>query len=150
MTGALLLVFAQSVVAPAAGIPQTVPPTQFACNMMVGDGSQFTVSGTTPEFPKGWDPNSSKFVTVTSSHEAFQGTVGIDPGDASQWFRDFQVSAVTRSGVRYTLQLALRREGTSIAHTTRYQSTGQPIPYEYHSVGLCRAGFGGETPQERG
>ena len=151
MTGAVLMLFAQSLITGAGGIPQAVPPTQFACNMMAGDGSQFTVSGITPEFPKGWDPNSSKFVTIASTHpEAFQGTVGIDPGDAGEWFREFQVSALTKTGVRYTLQLMLRREGTSIAHATRYESTGKPIPYEYHSVGLCRAGFGGTAMQERG
>jgi hypothetical protein len=110
--------------------------------MRSAEGATFTLSGTTPSFPRDWDPNSTKPITLESSHdEAFRGSAGVDPGDASEWFRDFQVSHHTREGVRYGLQLQLRREGTSVAHMTRYRSTGKPIPYEYHSVGLCRADF---------
>ena len=91
-------------------------------------------------------------MTITSSHaEAFQGKVGIDPGDASEWFRDFQVSGLTRNNVRYTMILMLRREGTSVAHVARYESTGQQIPYDYHSAGVCKANFAASAAvQERG
>jgi hypothetical protein len=137
-----MLVVAQAVQTLAPGIPQPVPPTHFACDMSAGDGSRFTVAGTTPAFPKGWDPNRSQYVTIASSHpDAFQGKVGIDPGDAGDWFREFQVSAMTKAGVRHTMILMLRREGTSLAYTTRYQSTGKPIPYEYYATGLCKADF---------
>jgi hypothetical protein len=134
----------------APGIAQAVPPTSFSCEMRSGDGTVFTLAGTTPAFPRGWDPNRTKPIVVESTHsEAFKGQAGADPGDASEWFRDFQVSDVTREGVRYSLQLQLRREGTSIAHMTRYQSTGRPVPYEYHAVGLCTAGFSPAEAEKR-
>ena len=148
---ALLLAAQAAVQAPAGGIPLAVPPTRFSCTLMAGDGSHFTLVGTTPAFPKGWDPNRSKPARIESSHaEAFQGTVSIDPGDAYEWFREFQVSHSTRDDVRYTLQLMLRRDGTSVAHTTRYQSTGQPVPYDYHAAGPCKADFAPAPPAERG
>jgi hypothetical protein len=149
----ILLLLAQAMVQmPAAGIPNAVPPTGFSCNLMAGDGTHFTVAGTTPEFPAGWDPNSAKYVDLRSSHaEAFRRTVGIDPGDAGEWFREFQVTATAPGDVRYTMTLLLRRAGTSVAYVSRYQSTGKQIPYDYHSAGVCTADFapaaGGE---ERG
>jgi hypothetical protein len=77
--------------------------------------------------------------------------VGIDPGDAGEWFRDFQVSGGYPGAAQYTLQLKLRKEGASIAYVTRYLSTGKQVPFEYYAVGLCTANF---TPaaatQERG
>ena len=137
-----LFVLAQSVQTLAPGIPNAVPPTRFACDMVAGDGSRFTVAGMTPAFPRGWDPNRAKFVTMESSHsDAFRGKVGIDPGEAGKWFREFQVSAFTKDDVRHTMRLMLRREGTSVAFTTRYQSTGKPIPFDYYAVGLCKADF---------
>ena len=147
-----LFLLAQSMQTLAPGIPRAVPPTRFECEMTAGDGSRFTVAGTTPIFPKGWDPNRPKYVTIQSSHaDALTGKVGIDPGDASQWFREFQVSGVTKDGVRHTMMLMLRREGTSVAYTTRYQSTGKPIPYEYYAAGLCKADFAAPaTAEERG
>ena len=147
-----LLVLAQAMMqAPAAGIPQAVPPTRFACDMAAGDGSRFTVNGVTPEFPKGWEPNRSKHAEIESSHEAYAGKVGIDPGDSSEWFRDFQLSTYGKGGVLFTLQLKLRREGTSVAYGTRYESTGRQVPYEYHAAGLCRAEFAPAAGgQERG
>ena len=146
-----LLLLAQGVQTLAPGIPQAVPPTRFSCEMTAGDESRFALSGTTPAFPKGWDPNRAKFVSIESSHaDAFKGVVGVDPGDAGDWFREFQLSGETRAGVRHTLRLMLRREGTSVAFTTRYQSTGRPIPFEYYAVGLCKADFGGPaSPAER-
>ena len=137
-----LLVLLQSVQTLAPGIARPVPPTHFACDMTAGDGSRFNVAGTTPAFPQGWDPNRAKYVAIESSHaDAFKGEVGIDPREAGDWFREFQVSGVTKDNVRHTMRLLLRREGTSVAFTTRYQSTGQPIPYEYYAAGLCKADF---------
>ena len=150
MIAALLLAQA-TVQGPAPGIPQAVPPTRFSCNLMAGDGSHFTVAGTTPLFPAGSDPNRSKFVTLDSSHaEAFHGTVGVTPGDAGDWFREFQLSGGGKSGALYNLNLMLRREGSSVAYTTRYLSTGKPIPYDYHAAGPCTADFSPSAGQERG
>jgi len=143
---------AQVVQTLAPGIPNAVPPTRFACEMTGGDGARFTVAGTTPLFPKGWDPNRSKPVQLESSHaDAFKGTVGIDPGDAGEWFREFQISGVTKEDVRHTMRLMLRREGTSVAFTTRYQTSGKQVPFEYYAVGLCKADFVlPATAEERG
>ena len=148
-----LLVFAQTVQTLAPGIPNAVPPTGFSCDLSAADGSRFTVAGTTPAFPKGWDPNQSKFEPVASSHvEAFRGrAVAIRPREAGEWFREFQISGGAPNDVTYNLNLMLRREGTSIAYTTRYQSTGKPIPYDYHAAGLCKADFApAAAGQERG
>jgi len=147
-----LILMAQVVQTLAPGIPQAVPPTRFTCDMTAGDGSRFTVAGTTPAFPKGWDPNRAKFVSIESSHaEAFKGNVGIDPGDAGEWFREFQISGVSKSDVRHTMRLMLRREGTSVAFTTRYQPTGEQIPFDYYAVGLCKADFASPAlAKERG
>jgi hypothetical protein len=147
-----LFLMAQSVQTLAPGIAQAVPATRFACEMTAGDGSRFTIAGTTPLFPKGWDPNRANYVAIESSHaEAFKGKVGIDPGEAGDWFRDFQVSDVTKAGVSYTLRLMLRREGNSAAIATRYESTGKQIPYEYYAAGLCKADFApSAAPVERG
>ena len=146
-----LVVLAQMVEVPAGGIPRAVPPTGFTCDVAAGDGSRFTIAGVTPEFPKGWNPNRSKPVKVDSSHEAFRGIVGIDPGEASEWFRDFQVSTYGKDKVSYTLQLKLRRNGTSVAFGTRYESTGQQVPFDYYGAGLCKADFTPATGvQERG
>ena len=136
----------------APGIPQPVPPTRFACEMTAADGSRFTVSGITPLFPKGWDPNRAAFVELQSTHpEAFGGRVGVDPGDAGEWFREFQVSSGYPGVMQYTLTLMLRKEGASIATMTRYLSTGQRIPYEYYAVGLCQADFAARAGgEERG
>ena len=136
----------------APGIPQSVPPTGWNCNFQAADGSKFMVAGTTPAFPAGWDPNSAKYIEVQSSHaEAFRRKVGVDPGEASDWFRDFQVASGYPGVTQYTLQLKLRKAGASIAYVTRYLSTGQQVPYEYFAVGLCSADFApGAAGQERG
>ena len=135
----------------APGIPQAVPPTRFSCDLAAADGSRFTLAGTTPAFPKGWDPNRQETATIESSHaEAFRRKVGIDPGDASEWFREFQVSSGYPGVTQYNLILMLRKEGASVGYVTRYLSTGQRIPYEYYAAGLCRADFAPAAAQERG
>ena len=137
----------------APGVPDAVPPTGFSCEFTAADGSRFAVAGTTPLFPKGWDPNREKLVQLQSSHaEAFQRKVGIDPGEAGEWFRDFQVSSGYPGVPQYTLQLKLRKEGASVGYVTRYVSTGKQIPYEYYAAGLCKADFAPATAggQERG
>ena len=150
----LLLLLAQATVQmPAGGIPNAVPPTRFSCELTAADGSRFTVGGRTPFFAKGWDPNRAKYVELESSHaEAFRGKVGIDPGDAGDWFRDFQMASGYPGVTQYTLQLKLRKEGASVGYVTRYLSTGQRIPYEYYAAGLCRADFApaAAAGQERG
>ena len=149
-----LLLFAQAMVQmPAGGIPNAVPPTRFTCELTAADGGRFTVGGTTPLFPKGWDPNSAKYVELESSHsEAFRRKVGIDPGEAGDWFRDFQVASGYPGVPQYTLQLKLRKEGASVGYVTRYLSTGEEIPYEYYAAGLCKADFApaAGAGQERG
>jgi hypothetical protein len=148
-----LLALAQMVEVPAGGIPQRVPPTSWNCSFQGADGTKFVVAGITPEFPPGSDPNGLKFISVQSTHpEAFRKPVGIDPGEAGEWFRDFQVSSGYPGVAQYTMQLKLRREGASIAYVTRYVSTGKQVPYEYYAVGLCNAGFspGASGGQERG
>jgi hypothetical protein len=137
----------------APGIPNAVPPTRFSCELTAADGSRFTVGGTTPLFPKGWDPNRANYVELQSSHaEAFRRKVGIDPGEAGDWFRDFQVSSGYPGVAQYTLQLKLRKEGASVGYVTRYLSTGQRIPFEYYAAGLCKADFApaAGAGQERG
>ena len=146
-----LLILAQTVQTLAPGIPQAVPPTAWNCNFQAADGSKFMAAGTTPAFPAGWDPNSAKYVEVQSSHsEAFRRKVGVDPGDASDWFRDFQVASGYPGVAQYTLQLKLRKAGASIGYVTRYRSTGEQVPYEYYAVGLCSADFSPVAGQERG
>jgi hypothetical protein len=141
MIGVLLLT--QAVVQmPAPGIAQAVPPTSWNCSLQAADGTKFAVAGTSPEFPAGSDPNASKFVTVQSTHaEAFRRPVGITPGDAGEWFREFQLASSAPGGAQYMLNLMLRREGASIAYATRYVSDGRQVPYEYYAVGLCNADF---------
>jgi hypothetical protein len=137
-----MFVLAQTMQTLAPGIPQAVPPTRFTCDMGAGDGARFTVAGTTPAFPKGWDPNRAEFVQLESTHpEAFRRKAGVDPGHASDWFREYQVSSGYPGVMQYNLSLMLRKEGTSIAYMTRYLSTGEHIPYEYYAVGLCKADF---------
>ena len=147
-----LLALAQTVQTLAPGISQAVPPTAWNCNFQAADGSKFMAAGTTPAFPAGWDPNSAKYVEVQSSHaEAFRRKVGIDPGEASEWFREFQVASGSSGGTQYMLQLKLRKAGASIGYVTRYRSTGQQVPYEYYAVGLCSADFASAAAgQERG
>jgi hypothetical protein len=148
-----LLAFAQMVEVPASGIPRAVPPTSWNCGFQAADGTKFTVAGATPLFPAGSDPNAMKFVAVQSTHpEAFRKPVGIDPGEAGEWFRDFQVSSGYPGVAQYTMQLKLRKEGASIAYVTRYLSTGKQVPYEYYAVGLCNADFApaAAAGQERG
>ena len=139
----IALLFAQATMHTLApGIPQAVPPTRFTCEMTAADGTRFTVAGTTPLFAKGWDPNRAATAELQSSHaEAFRKKVGIDPGEAGEWFREFQVSSGYPGVTQYTLQLMLRKEGASIANMTRYLSTGEQVPYEYYAVGLCKADF---------
>ena len=147
------LILAQTMQTLAVGIPQAVPATRFSCDLTAADGSRFTVAGTTPRFPKGWDPNRAEFVELESSHgEAFRRKAGVDPGDASDWFRDFQVSSGYSGVPQYTLQLKLRKEGASVGYVTRYLSTGKPVPYEYYAAGLCKADFAPAVSggQERG
>ncbi len=133
------------------GIPQAVPPTRFSCELTAADGGRFTVAGTTPLFPKGWDPNRQEYVAIQSSHaEAFQRKVGIDPGDAGEWFREFQVSSGYPGVMQYNLILMLRKEGASVGYVTRYLSSPRQIPYEYYAAGLCKADFAPATATERG
>ena len=147
-----VLTLAQAMVhVPVGGIPQAVPPTRFSCQLNAADDSSFTVAGTTPQFPKGWDPNRAEFVELQSTHaEAFQRKVGIDPGEAGDWFREFQVSSGYPGVAQYTLQLKLRKEGASVAYVTRYFSTGERVPYEYYAAGLCKADFAPESGREKG
>jgi len=146
-----LLALAQAVQTLAPGIPQAVPPTAWNCNFQSADGSKFVVAGITPEFPAGSDPNAMKFFAVKSTHpEAFAKRVGITPGDAGEWFREFQVSSGYPGVPQYNLNLMLRKEGASIAYVTRFLSDGRRVPYEYHAVGLCSADFAPAPPAERG
>jgi hypothetical protein len=148
-----LMLLAQVMVeVPASGIPQAVPPTHFSCDLAAADGTRFTVAGVTPRFPKGWDPNRAEFVEIQSSHpEAFRKKVGIDPGEAGEWFREFQVSSGYPGVPQYTLHLKLRKEGAGVAFVTYYLSSGKQVPFEYYAAGLCKAGFAGAPPApERG
>ena len=148
-----LLALAQMVEVLAGGIAQAVPPTSWTCGFQAADATKFNVAGTTPQFPRGWDPNRSKTAELQSTHpEAFTKKVGIDPGDAGEWFRDFQVSSGYPGVPQYTMQLKLRKEGASIAYVTRYLSTGKQVPFEYYAVGLCTANFAPPAgpAQERG
>ena len=148
-----LLLFAQAAMQTLApGIPNAVPPTRFSCDLSAADGSRFTVAGTTPAFPKGWDPNRSQDVELQSGHpEAFRRKAGIDPGEADDWFRDFQVASGYPGVTQFALQLKLRKEGASIAYVTRFLSDGRQVPYEYYAVGLCKADFEpAAAGQERG
>ena len=151
---ALLFIAAQVTVQTLApGIPQAIPATAWNCNFQAADGSKFMVAGFTPAFPAGSDPNASKSVTVQSTHpEAFRRPVGVTPGDAGDWFREFQVSSFAPGNAQYMLNLMLRREGASIAYVTRFVSDGRQVPYEYHAVGLCNADFApaASAPAERG
>ena len=138
----VLLVLAQTVEVPAGGIARVVPPTSWSCGLQATDGTKFNVAGATPHFPAGSDPNVSKYVTLQSTHpEAFRKKVGITPGDAGEWFREFHVYDGYPGVPQYTLNLMLRREGASIAYVTRYLSDGRHVPYEYYAVGLCKADF---------
>jgi hypothetical protein len=147
-----LLILSQMVQVPADGIPQAIPPTAWNCALQASDGTKFSVGGITPLFPAGSDPNAMKFVSVQSTHpEAFTKKVGIDPGEAGDWFREFQVSSGYPGVPQYTMQLKLRKEGTSIAYVTRFLDTGKQVPFEYYAVGLCNADFAPKTgAQERG
>ena len=121
-----------------SGHPNAVPPTSFSCELAAADGRRFTVAGTTPAFPKGWDPNRSNYVELQSSHaEAFQRKVGIDPGEAGDWFRDFQVSSGYPGVSQYTLQLKLRK-GASVGYVA-LSVAGKSDPYEYYAAGLARS-----------
>ncbi|HVM22231.1 MAG TPA: hypothetical protein VM308_02870 [Sphingomicrobium sp.] len=129
-----------------SGIPQAIPVTSWSCEMITPDGGRYTVAGTTPKFPRGADPNGYSPILLTGNGPAaLAGNAMVSPGDASEWFREFQVSSRVKDE-QFHLQLDLRKEGSSIAHATRYVS-GWSVPYEYHSVGLCRANF---APAERG
>jgi len=151
MMGLFLLVAQATMNTLPPGIPQAVPATAFNCNLQTADGSKFSVSGITPDYPAGSDPNGMKFVALNSTHsEAFLGRAGISPGDASEWFREFQVSSGYPGVPQYRMNLMLRKEGASIAYVTRYVDTGKEIPYEYHAVGLCNALFTPPPPAERG
>jgi len=151
MSFAVLLLSAQLVSVPASGIPQAIPATAFNCNLQSVDGSKFSASGITPDYPAGSDPNEMKFVALNSTHpEAFVRRAGIAPGEASEWFREFQVSSGYPGVPQYRMNLMLRKEGASIAYVTRYMETGKQIPYEYHAVGLCSALFAPAAPAERG
>ena len=133
----------------ASGIPQAIPATGWSCNMMTPDGARFTVSGMTPRFSKGADPNGYLPIDLSGDGPAaLAGKAMVSPGDASDWFREFQVSARVKDE-QFHLQLDLRKKGASIAHATRYVS-GWNVPYEYHSVGLCRANFAPAARTERG
>ena len=126
----------------APGISQSVPATAWSCNLSAADGKTFTLSGMTPLFPKGSDPNRSVTMTLASTHpEAYRKPSGVRPGDASEWFREFHVSSGYPGVPQYELTLMLRREGASIAYMTYYLSTGEHIPYQYYAVGLCKADF---------
>ena len=149
---ASVLLMSQLVSVPAAGLPQRVPATSFSCELTAADGSRVSVAGVTPEFARGTDPNAQVPMTLTGAgSDGLTGRAMVSPGDASDWFREFQISSLGRSNEVYRLNLMLRREGTSVAYTTRYVSSGQPIPYDYHAAGLCTANFApgaGESAQK--
>jgi len=148
---AILLAVQPMVEGPAAGIARAVPPTRFSCELAAADGGKFSVAGKTPRFAKGWDPNRAEYVELQSTHaEAFRGKVGIDPGDAGEWFRDFQVASGYSGVTQYTLQLKLRKEGASVAYVTRYRSTAEQVPFEYYAAGLCTADFAPDAGGEKG
>ena len=137
----IVALMAQVLVAPASGLPQRVPPTSFTCELMSADGSKVSLAGVTPDFPRGTDPNAQVPMTLAGTGPAgLAGPAMASPGDASDWFREFQVSALGDAGETYRLNLMLRRAGTSIAYTTRFVS-GRTEPYDYHAAGTCRADF---------
>ena len=147
----VLLALSQVMHTLAPPIAQAVPATAWTCNLQAADGSKFTVAGMTPLFPVGWEPNSSKSITVQSTHpEAFQKTVGITLREGGDWFREFQVRSGYPGVPEYMLNLMLRKEGASIAYVTRFLSDGRQVPYEYYAVGLCTADFAPAPPAERG
>jgi hypothetical protein len=136
-----------------------IPATAFACSLARTkvDGAtteSFDVRGLIPAAPEGHLPNASFIMSLQSETASpLAGRASVTPNEASEWFRDYQISRRVGSAL-YIINLKLRREGTSVAHVTVYDDSwntgrdGQSYePYRYDAAGLCKADF---SPKEQG
>jgi hypothetical protein len=140
-----LLSLALQTVMTSPTLAQPVPETAWNCRFAIPGGGSFTLGGRTPLFPAGMDMNGSLPAEIAGEGMVeLTGRASVSPGHASDWFREFQISA-RRGTTTHRINLLLRREGTSIAHITRFTENDRQIPYEYFTVGLCAAQFAPQT-----
>jgi len=136
-----------------------IPATAFACSLARtnADGAtteSFDLRGLIPVAPEGHLPNASFMMALQSATASpLAGRASVTPNDASDWFRDYQISRRVGSAL-YVINLKLRREGTSVAHMTVYDDSWNEgrrseafEPYRYDAAGLCKADF---SPKEQG
>ncbi|MCM0001294.1 MAG: hypothetical protein NBV68_18125 [Erythrobacter sp.] len=158
MIGVVLM--AQAMIETLDTRPQPeIPATAFACSLARanGDGTaaeSFDLRGLIPVAPKGHLPNASFIMSLESATGSpLAGRASMTPSDASDWYRDYQISRRVGTAL-YVINLKLRREGTSVAHVTVYDDSwnrgGDSAayePYRYDAAGLCKADF---SPKEQG
>lgn len=145
MTALLALALAGQIV---ATLPQsarnTVPATAFACHFTTADGAAIDISGITPLFVPGRDPNARQaMVLAATGLPLLAGNGGVNVLDASDMFRDFQIF-IARGEASFVANLKFRAGSGGIGWMTRYAPTTPPEPFRYFAAGHCRSDFEGK------
>jgi hypothetical protein len=142
-----LIFLAQTMVQTLDERPQPgVGATEFNCSFVALESGtekyvNFDMFGTLPEFPEQHSRSLSLPVQIGSSDsKVLKGNALADAPRASEWFREYQVVRY-HEGETYVVTLKLRKEGTSIATATQYNSAWGEEPYRYYASGLCKAKF---------
>jgi hypothetical protein len=158
MIGAVVM--AQAMVETVDTRPQPeIPATAFACSLARTGSDEtttesFDLRGMIPVAPEGHARNASFIMTLQSATgSALAGRASVQPLEASNWYRDYQISRRVGSAL-YVINLKLRRDGQSVAYATVYDDSwnrgGDSAayePYRYDAAGLCKADF---SPKEQG
>ena len=143
MTGSLLIIAALGqLITGAPPLAQAVPATDWSCAFEAADGARLKLTGRIAEIPAGTDPNSSLPTEAQAEGlDTLAGKYGVTSQHASDWFREYQLSAFRKGGERYNVNLKLRRGGAGVADITRYVENSNREPYSYFAAGLCTSQF---------
>ena len=148
MIGAAFLLTMQvleTIQMPAPPISEAIPATGFSCELLDGAGNRFTLIGTFPEAPAGWDPNRAMPAQIEGEGQAqLTGTHEMKPFGAGAEFRRYYVTARKPDGAgHYNLMFVLLNGETSLVTVdsfTRDPATGRGTMSAF-ATGDCEAEF---------
>ncbi|MEY2884258.1 MAG: hypothetical protein RL490_1982 [Pseudomonadota bacterium] len=137
---------AQTMVTLAPAAHNAVPATSFVCELTLADGKAFKLSGVTPAFRPGRDPNAEQIMAITvdgMAELAGRGFANVESNSGNE-FRDYQIK-MPRGEAMFIANVKLRAGSGGVVWMTRYAPTTPPEAYRYFAAGHCRSGFDGKS-----
>ncbi|MFZ9396502.1 MAG: hypothetical protein ACO25F_10640 [Erythrobacter sp.] len=147
MIGAAFLLTLQvleTIQMPAPPISEAIPATGFSCDLLDAQGNRFTLRGTFPEAPAGWDPNRAMPMTMEGDgRPELIGARQVKPFGAGADYRRYYVTAEQGASGHFNLLFVLLDGETSLVTVdrfTRNPETGGGTMTAF-ATGDCEADF---------